>query len=115
MSTLNTPVKASFGHKASENDVKNVELVPSMDVELSSPASTEHLHKLLDEYKEYRVTDETDKPGESIGLWEARENLMDYLDVNYNNETDWKELYPVIKNDNILVNRYWAFIEDFIK
>ena len=86
-----------------------------MDVELSSPASTERLHELLDEYKEYRVTDDPDKPGESIGLYAARENLTDYLDEHYDGDTDWKEIYKVIKGDNIMVNRYWAFVEVYIK
>lgn len=87
-----------------------------------TPADNEKLQKLLDEYKEsiWDIEEEQldDKPGVPICTYfdnEARENLMDYLDEHYDGNTDWNKIYDVIKNDNIMVNRYYAFIEDRIE
>ncbi len=87
-----------------------------------TPADNEKLQELLDEYKEFTWNIEEGqldgKPGVPIYTYfdnEARENLMDYLDEHYDGNTDWNKIYDVIKNDNIMVNRYYAFIEDIIK
>ena len=87
-----------------------------------TPADNEKLQELLDEYKEFTWNIEEGQldgnPGVPIYTYfdnEARENLMDYLDEHYDGNTDWNKIYDVIKNDNIMVNRYYAFIEDIIK
>lgn len=89
----------------------------------TTPDNPELLKKLLDDYKEWAWTvfeDSLDdeKPGVPICMYaddESRDRLMDYLDQHWDGETDWAEIYPIIKNDNVLVNRYWAFVQDFVK
>ncbi len=85
------------------------------EIKIFIPNDKKVLENLVREYQDYRSMEDGTLPGESIFLHDARMKLIEYLDQNYDGDTNWAELYPVIKGDNVLVNRYWAFIEDFIK
>ena len=85
--------------------------------------SSERLSALLEDYSlsVWEITEDSlddDKPGVPLSVYiddESRNRLMDYLDQHWDGDTDWKEVYEVIKHDNVLVNRYWAFVQDFVK